>query len=60
MNGCIERHRFPLPRIIDQLQQLEKFVSATALDISKGLYAIPLDEESQKIYPTITILPWGK
>lgn len=57
MNACIERHPFPLPRIIDQLQQLENFASATALDLSQGFYTIPLDEESQKL--CTTILPWG-
>ena len=34
LNACIERNPYPLPRIIDQLQKLEKFVSATALDLS--------------------------
>lgn len=58
MNECIERHSFPLPRIIDQLQNLKRFVSATELDLSQGFYVIPLDEESQKI--CTTILPWGK
>ena len=58
MNACIERYPFPLPRIIDQLQQLERFESATALDLSQGFYTIPLDEEAQRI--CTTILPWGK
>ena len=58
MNECIEQHPFPIPRINEQLQKLEKFKSATALDLSQGFYTIPLDEESQKI--CTTILPWGK
>ena len=41
LNECIERHPYPLPRIIDQLQKLERFVSATALDLSQGFYTIP-------------------
>ena len=44
MNECIERHPYPLPRIIDQLQKLERFESATALDLSQGFYTIPLDK----------------
>jgi hypothetical protein len=40
------------------LQKLEKFKSATALDLSLGFYTIPLDEESKKLCSTI--LPWGK
>ena len=49
---------FPLPRINETLQKLEKFKSATALDLSLGFYLIPLDKESQKVYSTI--LPWGE
>ena len=58
MNENIERHPFPLPRIIDQLQKLEQFESATAIDLSQGFDTIRLDEASQKI--CTTILPWGK
>ena len=58
MNACIEQHPFPLSRILDQQQRLEKFRSATALDLSQGFYTIPLSEESQKI--CTTVLPWGK
>ena len=49
---------FPLPRINETLQKLERFKSSTALDLSLGFYSISLDEESKKIYSTI--LPWGK
>ena len=58
MNECIQQHPFPIPRITEQPQKLEKFKSATALDLSQGFYTIPLDEKSQKI--CTTILPWGK
>ena len=58
MNMQIQQQPFPLPRIIDTIQRLEKFTSATALDLSQGFYTIPLDKESQKI--CTTILPWGK
>ena len=58
MNEAIERKPFPLPRIAEIIQRLEKFVSATALDLSQGYYSIPICEESQKL--CTTILPWGK
>ena len=58
MNAQIEQQPFPLPRIIETMQRLEKFKSATALDLSQGFYTIPIDKESQKI--CTTILPWGK
>jgi hypothetical protein len=58
MNAAIERKPFPLPRIGETIQRLEKFVSATALDLSQGYYSIPICPRSQKI--CTTILPWGK
>lgn len=58
INACIEWHPFPLPRIIDQLQQLQNFVLETAIDLSQGFYTIPLDKESQKI--CAMVLPWSK
>ena len=58
MNENIKRHPFPLPRIFYQLQKLEQFESATALDLSQGFYTIQLDEASQKV--CTTVLPWGK
>ena len=58
MNEAIERKPFPLPRIGETIQRLEKFLSATALDLSQGYYSIPICKKSQKI--CTTILPWGK
>ena len=49
---------FPLPRINESLQKIEKFKSATAIDLSQGYYSIPLSKKNQKI--CTTILPWGK
>ena len=43
---------------MELLQKIEKFETATALDLSQGYYNIPLNKQSQKI--CTTILPWGK
>ena len=58
LNKFVEVDPFLLPRINETLQVLERFKSATALDLSLGFHLIPLDKESQKIYSTI--FPWGK
>ena len=58
MNESIKQHLFPILKIIDTMQDLNKFKSETALDLSQGFYTIPLDKESQKICTTVT--PWGK
>ena len=55
---CIQRKPFPLPRINKSLQKIEKFKSATAIDLSQGYYSIPLSKKSQTI--CITISPLGK
>jgi hypothetical protein len=57
MNLAIERKPFPLPRIRESIQKIEKFKSATALDLSQGYYSIPFDKSTQKICNTV--LPWG-
>ena len=58
LNKWVEVNPFPLPRISEILQKLERFKSATALDLSLGFYSIPLDKASQKLCSTIP--PWGK
>ena len=46
LNKFVEVEPFPLPRINETLQKLERFKSATTLDLSLGFYLIPLDKES--------------
>ena len=46
MNQAIKRKPFPLPRIGETIQRLEKFVSVTALDLSHGYYSIPICKAS--------------
>ena len=58
VNKYIQRKPFPLPRINESLQKIEKFKSTTAMDLSHGYYSIPLSKKSQKICSTI--LPWRK
>ena len=58
VNKCIQRKPFPLPRIGESLQKIEKFKSATAIDLSQGYYSIPLSKNRQEI--CTTVLPWGK
>ena len=57
VNENIERKPFPLPKISELIGKMERFKSATALDLSQGYYSIPIDEESQEL--CTTVLPWG-
>ena len=58
MNMSIKGHLFPIPRILDTMQKLERFESAMALDLSQDFYTIPLDKQIQKICTMVTL--WGK
>ena len=58
LNKWIKRKPYPLPRIQDLLQKMEKFKYATAIDLRKGYYNIHLDEESANL--CTTVFPWGK
>ena len=58
LNKWIVRKPYPLPKILDILQKMERFKYATAVDLRKGYYHIPLDKATQQL--CTTILPWGK
>ena len=49
LNKWVDVHPFTRPQINETLQKLERFKSATSLDLPLGFYTIPLDEESKKI-----------
>ena len=49
LNAVIKKKSFPLPKISDMFQQIDKFVSATAINISMGYYHMELDKEPRKI-----------
>ena len=49
LNKWIVRKPYPLPKIQDMLQKLERFNYATALDLSMGYYHIPLSKRSQRL-----------
>ena len=52
------RKPYPLPKILDILQNMERFKYATAVDLRQGYYHIPIDKKTQEF--CTTILPWGK
>ena len=56
VNKCIQRKPFPLPRINESLQKIEKFKSAMVIDLSQGYYSIPLfKKKSENIYSNTTM-----
>ena len=58
LNKLIKQKPWPLPKIVETLQQLEGFSFASQLDLNMGYYTIRLDPDSSKI--CTIILPWGK
>ena len=46
LNKWIVRKPYPLAKILDILQKMERFKYATAVDLRKGYYHIPLDEKT--------------
>lgn len=57
LNKCLVWKNHPLPLIKDIMCSIEKFMFATALDLSMGYYGMILAQLSRK-YCAI-ILPWG-
>ena len=53
INKLIERNPFPLPKIVETLKKIEKFVSATAIDLSQGYYHILMSKKAQKVLSTV-------
>ena len=58
LNKLLDRNPWPLPKIMDILQQLEGFAFASQLDLNMGYYTIRLDPDLSKI--CTIILPWAK
>ena len=46
INKRIKRKPFPLPKIVEALKKIERFKSATAIDLSQGYYHLPLSERA--------------
>ena len=58
LNKVLKRKPYPIPKIMDILNTIQRFTYASTLDLSMGYYTICLDKKSQSICTTMT--PWGK
>jgi hypothetical protein len=58
LNLELRRKPYPIPKIAQMLQELEKFAYATSLELNTGYYTIRLHPYSQKICTIVT--PFGK
>jgi hypothetical protein len=58
LNEELKRKPYPIPKIAQMLQELEKFAYATLLDLNMGYYTIRLHPDSQKLCTIVT--PFGK
>jgi hypothetical protein len=56
LNEELKREPYPILKIEQMLQELEKFAYATSLDLNMGYYTTRLHPDSQKL---CTIHPWG-
>jgi hypothetical protein len=55
LNETLKRMPYPIPKIAQMLQELEKFAYATSLDLNMVYYTIKLDSDAQKL---CTIVLW--
>jgi len=58
LNKLLKQKPWPLPKIVDMIQEVEGFTYVAQLDLNMGYYTIRLDPSSSKI--CTIILPWGK
>jgi len=58
LNKRIIRKQYPLPKISDTLQQMEKFTYASAIDLNMGYYHLELSPETMEI--CTVVFPFGK
>jgi hypothetical protein len=54
LNELLKRKHYPIPKIAQMLQELEKFAYATSLDLNMGYYTIRLHPISQNVYTIVT------
>jgi hypothetical protein len=54
----LKRMPYPIKKIAQMFQELEKFTYATSLDLNMGYYTIKLDSDAQKLFTIGT--PFGK
>jgi hypothetical protein len=54
----LKRKPYPIPKIAQMLQVLEKFAYTTSLDLNMGYYTIKLDYDAKKMCTIVT--PFGK
>jgi hypothetical protein len=54
LNLELKRKPYPIPKIAQILQELEKFAYATSLDLNMVYYTIRLHPDSQKLCTTVT------
>jgi hypothetical protein len=51
-----KRMTYPIPKIAQMLQELEKFAYATSLDLNMGYYTFKFDSCAQKMCTIVTPL----
>ena len=57
LNRCIVRKPWPMPHIMDLIQDIGEYAYVTALDLSMGYYHFELDEKLKEL--STFMLPWG-